>query len=427
MPSLRYRPAILALALSPGARVSPSQREKGEMHSNSSTIGGVASVPVAKLPLHATASELVDLGDVDPQAWAHLVDRVVESNAFFQPAWARAVSAHARGRSGAQALLAWDGPARKRLIGLLPVISAWRALKIPIPMLVAWQAYAPLTVPLLDRDAADAAARGLIDAAAHAGAQAVLFPSLASDSAASAMLHRAAADFGIAPRMINAHTRAILDATQQPDQALKKSLGAKKLKELRRQRNRLADEGEVTFAIASSPSDVAAALDGFLKLEASGWKGKRGTALAKDARDSEFIRCAISDLAADGNAEIATLTRGGSPIAAGLLLRHGRRIYFFKIAYDETVARMSPGVQLCLHITRHLCDDATVDDADSIAVANHPMIDHIWRGRLPIADVLVPTRPGAFSFFLCAEMVLAHHGARQAARRVFHALRSRYG
>lgn len=396
------------------------------MPSNGFTARGLASSLVGDAPFRAsTASELVDLDAVHPQAWAQLADRAVAPNAFFQPAWTRAVSAHASGKSGAQALLAWDNSSRKRLIGFLPVISAWRALKMPIPMLVAWHAYAPLTVPLLDRDAADAAARGLIEAAARAGAQAILFQSLASDSAAAHALRRATADLGIAPRTMNVHARALLDATQPPDEALKTSLGAKKLKELRRQRNRLADDGEVTFAMASSPADVAVALDGFLALEAAGWKGKRGTALAKDDGDAAFIRRAVSDLAATGNAQIATLAHGGTPVAAGLLLRHGRRVYFFKIAYDEAVAKMSPGVQLCVDITRHLCADPSVDDVDSTAVANHPMIDHIWRGRLPMADVIVPVTPDAIPFNLCAGLVSARHAARETARRIVHAIRSR--
>ena len=142
------------------------------------------------------------------------------------------------------------------------------------------QAFSPLSVPLLDRDAVDVAARGLLEAAARAGAVAVLFPAIASDSAAAQAIFRAAADAGPMPQTINAYTRAMLDATKIPEDANKNALGAKKLKELRRQRNRLADKGEVTCAVASSPAEIPDALDGFLRLEASGWKGKRGTALA---------------------------------------------------------------------------------------------------------------------------------------------------
>ena len=105
-------------------------------------------------------------------------------------AWARAVARHAEGKNDAQALLAWDSPARTRLIGLLPVTSAMRALTLPLPALVAWQAYAPLTVPLLDRDAVDQAAAALIDAASEAGACGLLLPSITMDGPAAQALQR---------------------------------------------------------------------------------------------------------------------------------------------------------------------------------------------------------------------------------------------
>ena len=43
------------------------------------------------------------------------------------------------------------------------------------------------------------------------------------------------------------------------DEMLRDALGAKKLKELRRQRNRLAEHGAVNFDVARTPADVAAA------------------------------------------------------------------------------------------------------------------------------------------------------------------------
>ena len=83
---------------------------------------------------------------------------------------------------------------------------------------------------------------------------------------------------------------------------LREALGPKKLKELRRQRNRLGDHGEVHFDIARTPAEVAAAVETFLTLEASGWKAKRGTALVQHAGDAAFIRRATSALARPANA-----------------------------------------------------------------------------------------------------------------------------
>ncbi len=197
------------------------------------------------------SQQLIDLADVPMRAWSHLSACAIEPNAFYDPAWARSVSAHARGRSHAKALLAWDGP--DRLIGMLPVVSAWRTLKLPIPVLVAWQAYAPLTTPLLDHDAAEQAAGGLLDAARKAGAAAILFPDLAQDGPAAAAITGALARRGIRPHIHATHQRARLDARGDAAVLLRDALGPKKLKELRRQRNRLADLGPVEFHMARSP------------------------------------------------------------------------------------------------------------------------------------------------------------------------------
>ncbi|MEP7030062.1 MAG: GNAT family N-acetyltransferase [Pseudolabrys sp.] len=374
----------------------------------------------------AATYEIADLLGVPQAAWADLCRRAIEPNPYFHPGWARAGARHAEGKTGGKVLLAWDSAARTRLIGLLPVVSAWRALRIPIPVLVAWQAYAPLTTPLLDRDMADNAARGLIKAAAKAGAHAVLLPLLAEEGPAALALRAAAADFKLAPYSYGRHQRARLDATQDADTAIG-SLGSKKLKELRRQRNRLADNGDVVFKVAAPGDETDAALDAFLLLEAAGWKGASGTALAAKAGDALFIKIAIRDMASTGAAEMATLSSGGTVVAAGMLLKHLRRGYFAKVAYDESAAKMSPGVQLTLDVTRHFCADAGLDDADSTAVADHPMIDHVWRSRLAVCDLLVPTQAGRFPLAVLAAAIGARHVLRNAARTIYHRIRSLKG
>ena len=55
----------------------------------------------------------------------------------------------------------------RTLIGLLPVISMWRAYKIPLPALVSADPYGTLCTPLLDRDMAEDAVAGLDAAGAR--------------------------------------------------------------------------------------------------------------------------------------------------------------------------------------------------------------------------------------------------------------------
>lgn len=370
----------------------------------------------------ASTAELCDLTAVPLGAWSSLCARALEPNAFYSPEWALAVTRNVPGDESISALLAWDSPAKKRLIGFLPVTSTWRAMKLPLPVLVTWHAYAPLATPLLDKDYAVEAATGLLQAARQAGAQALLFSILTNGPAADA-LRSALAREGRTPRALRGEERALLDARSDAEASLQDALGSKKLKELRRQRNRLADDGEVRFSVSVSPQQTEAALEAFMKLEAMGWKGKRGTALAAQEGLSRFIREAVRKLGPQGKFEVATLTRGAETIAAGLVVRHGERAYFFKTAYDERLSKCSPGVQLTLELTKHFCADEKVMSVDSTATADHPMINHIWKGRLALSETLVPLR-GGHSASLFAFVLSVRRTLREVARRIVHRYRA---
>jgi hypothetical protein len=206
---------------------------------------------------------------------------------------------------------------------------------------------------------------------------------------------------------------------------LQDGLGAKKLKELRRQRNRLAEHGAVHFDVARSPAEVAAAAELFLTLEASGWKGKRGTALVQDDGDAIFIRRATVALAGSGQCEIVTLRAGDTPAASAIVLRHQDRAFYFKLGVDERFAKYSPGVQLTLELTRRLCADPAIRLADSTANPDHPMINPIWRQRLAIGDVLIPLRRRDPVVALIATALRLRKAVREPTRRAVRFIRNR--
>ncbi len=331
--------------------------------------------------------------------WRELAERAAEPNGYYLPGWELAVNAFAEGRTGVSALSAWsdtsstaDGTAR--LIGLLPAISLWRASRIPLPALANADPYGTLGTPLLDRDAASDAVTQLLAQARKAGAHALVLRHVALEGAAMKAIGQVLQQGGLRPRVLQSQIRACLDATRDSDALLRDALGAKKLKELRRQRHRLAEHGAVQFDVARTPEDVAAAIETFLTLEASGWKGQRGTALVQRDGDASFARRATTALAETGQCEIVSLRAGDIPVAAAIVLRHQDRAFYFKLGIDERFAKFSPGVQLTLDLTRHLCADPEIATANSTATADHPMINPIWRGRFAIGDVLIPLRRG---------------------------------
>ena len=372
---------------------------------------------------HATTTRaLVPLDAIEAGQWRALAQRAVEPNGYYLPAWELAVSATARGRTGASALPAFDGYST-RLIGLMPVISLWRAWKIPLPALVSAHPYGTLCSPLIDRDAPIEAATRLLQQARETGAHAFVLNDVALDGAAMASLKQALNRDGLKPRVLSSYIRASLDATQDGETLLREALGARKLKELRRQRHRLEEHGPVVFEVARRPDEIGPALETFLQLEASGWKGKRGTALIQHAGDATFIRRAVPALAETAQCEIVTLRAGTIPVAAGIVLRHQDRAFFFKLGIDERFARYSPGVQLTLDLTRHLCADPAIASADSTASADHPMINPIWRGRFAIGDVLIPLRRNDPVVPLVHAALVGLNAAHEATRRVVRRLR----
>ena len=333
---------------------------------------------------------LTPLADIPVPSWRALSERAIEPNGYYLPEWELAVNASARDRGDAAALTAWSDASQ--LIGLMPVVSLWRACKIPLPALVSADPYGTLSTPPLDRELAEDAAAGLLRQARRSGAHALILRDMSLDGTAMKSLASVLRRDGIQPVVLQSHVRACLDATRDADELLQEALGAKKLKELRRQRNRLAEHGAITFDVAREPHDIAVALETFLKLEASGWKGQRGTALGQHDGDTAFIRRATAGLAETGQCEIVTLHTGDTPVASAIVLRHQDRAFYFKLGVDERFAKFSPGVQLTLDLTRHLCADPSIHLVDSTANPGHPMIDPIWRRRLAIGDVLIPLR-----------------------------------
>jgi CelD/BcsL family acetyltransferase involved in cellulose biosynthesis len=215
----------------------------------------------------------------------------------------------------------------------------------------------------------------------------------------------------------NRHRRAQLAPADDGSYYIERALGVRKLKELRRLVRRLGDLGALLFTTATDPIAVDAGAEDFLALEAGGWKGKAGTAAACHDDIRHFIKAALGALAAERKVAIHRILLDGSPVAAAITLRSADTAWFWKIAYDESFARYSPGVVLTTALTEELADDAAVARTDSCATANHPMIDHIWRERLTLCDRLVAVRPGA-GFAWARRLEFVRHRGIGALKRL---------
>jgi CelD/BcsL family acetyltransferase involved in cellulose biosynthesis len=341
-----------------------------------------------------------------------LIERARAPNVFYEPAF-MAASAPVFGRDALVGLV-WGGA---RLIGFFPVTIERRRYGLTLPVLTGWtHPYAPLGTPLVDRESGEEAIAAWLEriAADASLPKLLLMPYLPARCAA--MFETGLADRGGRCAEFDYHARALLRPDNGRDRYLDVAIPHKKRKELRRLRKRLADAGILTSKAATAAPTLNAALCDFLALEASGWKGRSGTAAQSNDDIRQFVETVVTTLAAEGKASVARLALDGHAIAAIVTLRSGDTAWCWKIAYDENYARHSPGVQLLLDVTQDLLNDTRIARADSCATPDHPMIDHIWRERLVLSDRLISVTPCSAVGFasICALESLRRNGINMA-------------
>jgi CelD/BcsL family acetyltransferase involved in cellulose biosynthesis len=111
----------------------------------------------------------------------------------------------------------------------------------------------------------------------------------------------------------------------------------------------------VVFSVLTDPDKLEPTMTECLELEASGWKGKKGTAIHCLPKVERFYRGLASQAAQVGLLAIYTLRLDGRLIAFVLCLRDQRRIDALKAAYDETMATESPNNVLYYMILEREC------------------------------------------------------------------------
>lgn len=319
-----------------------------------------------------------------------LTARAIAPNVFYEPSF-MAASAPVFGRD-VMAGLVWRRAMPRQLIGFFPVAIERRRYGLRMPMLIGWtHPYGPLGTPLIDRACSEAAVVAWLDHVATDPSlpKLMLMPYLPAEGDIAGAFDAALAHRNGRSEHFALHRRALLVPRGERAGYLDHAVPHKKRKELRRQRKRLADAGALTSTTIAEGTDLTAALIDFLSLEASGWKGRAGTAAKGNDATRCFVVEAVSALATEGKASVARLALDDRAIAAIVTLRSGDAAWCWKIAYDESYSRASPGVQLLLDVTETTLADPSIACADSCATADHPMIDHIWRERLALSDRLM--------------------------------------
>ena len=349
-----------------------------------------------------------------------LADRSLEPNPFFLPEFLEP-AIHALGRRAVKLATFSD---RDDLRFFAPVTVRGGRFAGQARLSVWSHDYAPLGVPLMERELAGQVADSLIKHLRTSARSFLRIPDMPLDGPTADVLREAAkratyfAEAGTQKRPI------FYGGGSGRGGQFEAMVGQKRRHELERQLRRLCDTGLVSFMSAHSMSDIEAAFNMFIMLESSGWKGRRGTALAKRRAIHDFARVAVMQLAQKGQAAIDVLRVGSHPAAALIRFDHGGLSVPWKIAYDEKLAQFSPGRQLICDETRRWLADPTVARVDPVCEEGNPLFAGLWPDRERYGVLYVSARRWSVSVRMRAGIEHARFAARQSAKALVGARRA---
>lgn len=359
-------------------------------------------------------------------AWERLAEMSLEPNVFYEPAlllpaW-QSISAGAH----VEVALVYganrkypDGP--PVLCGLFPLDRRRTYHGIPCRTIVMWHyVHCFLCTPLVRRDfAAETFAAFLDWVGTSAGAALLQWRLLGAGGEIERLLveelHRRERPFWITDR----HTRAVFRPAENAETYAQAAMPRKRRHELRRLERRLAEQGHLEYSLWQPGDELDTWLNDFLDLEARGWKGRHGTAIACRAHEARFFKQAAEEAAIRGGLMLLAMRFEGRPIAMKCNFHSHVAGFAFKVAFDESYSSFSPGTLLEMENIARLHDRNDCRWMDSCAQQDHSMINRLWHERRTIESLWFATgrAPG--------DLLLASSPLFKWAKRKVAALRPR--
>jgi CelD/BcsL family acetyltransferase involved in cellulose biosynthesis len=322
------------------------------------------------------------LTDDDLSAWSALAGRAAEPNPFFEPDFVLAAAESPNAEPPELLVEERDGewiacaPVRvTRLLGRPLALSTWN------------HAYAHVGTPLVDdghlSQFADALAARLTSG--HQARflmlrQAVDVTVVQAIRAAVERSPRLSILFEHSTERAAVHRRA--DGVDAPV-----ALKPRRRRELEKRRRKLAEKLGAEPVVIDR-SDNAAAVEEFLRLEASGWKGVEGTAM-QTAGDADVFRTICDRFGEEGRLQILSLEADEIPLAMQCNIRGDDTLFNFKVAFDERFRTYAPGIQLELDTMRIFQAEREEEVLDSCADPDNELLNRLWPDRRPVITLVV--------------------------------------
>ena len=322
---------------------------------------------------------LAEVGERDLRDWRELADHALDPNPFFDPDFVLP-AARGLGEAGDVEILVVEDAHGWR--ACLPVRRHSRWQRLPLPCVAAWvHRYCLLGSPLvLGEGATDALGAAVAAMRETPGCAFAVLPWVPADGPLAAAL----SDAVKRPIPYDGWNRATV--RRSGEDPLGGRVKGKHRRDFRRLARGLEEDLGAPLELVDRSAE-SAAVDAFLRLEAAGWKGREGTAIASVPAHAEFVREAATRFAARGALRLLFLEGGDRIAAARLSLRAGGVDYCFKVAYDEELARFSPGRELELRLLDRIGEEESLAWMDSCTASDNELFNRLWPDRRSLATI----------------------------------------
>ncbi len=295
-------------------------------------------------------SRIVSISDLTPSdeaAWRELASQSVEPNPFFELDFVVPASRHLAGGHEVALVVAEEAG---RFHACIPVRRRKRFNGCGALLISSWlHLYGFLGTPLVARERGVEAVGTLLSAMIGRSPwpRMVVLGLFGDDGPTALYLRRAALERGLAVQVRSSGERAVFHCQDGQADLVTPTVKRERRTKARQWRRLRDDWGEPAVVDRGGQPEASEA---FLRIEASGWKGRAGTAMASRASDAAFYREVTWRFRDAGRLRLYALEANGNTLAMQTNFYAGGALFDWKVTYDERFAPYSPGAQLQLQV-----------------------------------------------------------------------------
>jgi len=325
----------------------------------------------------------------DLDRWRELARVALEPNPFFEPDYLLPLARGLGELDGVALAVVAEGDS---WVACMPVHRVARWHRIPLPSISVWRGRGLLPAlvgtPLISSVRAHEATVALLDSVARSpGSYFAAFECLVEDGPVFDAVRTALAESKLRSLRFEHTERAFLTRRPENDY-LEQAMGAKRRRNLRAQWRSLGEEAGAEPQIVERAVEQTAVAQ-LIELEGQSYLAERGSVLSADPGQARFFAEMCAAFAARGRLQLLALRAGDKTIAMKCNILADPGVFYLKIAYEDSYARFSPGIQLEARMFTLFHERPQALWIDSCAAPHNQTFNRLLPGRRSLVTVTI--------------------------------------